>query len=886
MRKLSTTLALVGLLSPVGAQSLGVGEIKLQSSLNQHLRAEIPLVLSAERLTDLKVTLAAPKEFTKAGLERPHILTKLRFDAVRKPDGSFAVRVGSTDIIHEPFLSFLMEVSWPEGRVLRSFAVLLDPPQVLAKQTFPGSEAGSTEGTGDAASVEPPPSVQRNSDRAPESHHEVPLTAAAISGAVPTGSEYGPVRENEKLWDIAEALRSDSSVTVEQMVMALFRFNPHAFSRPNINALNSGVMLKVPDPNYIHGVSPSIARAEFYRHQRGGTGLRFGPSAREKISRAELPGSPAVRSAAAGTPGSSSDPVGLPAKPAPGPVDAQHPADPQTVEAHSHETEGMRLRLAELEKRVSDLQEALREKDAQRSQLQSGTEPPVRSADRMPAESPVTPSVSAPHVREGGTALDQAAGSSTVGTEDHPQVIAASSESSGNPVPSPIAADAGSSSASAANVAPADAEGKPEAANLQTASAERSAGAAESVEPGVWTFSGVGVVAASLLGAFLWRRRKAASNAPEEYDYLESVEDDTATGWPREVDEAAGRDSVWVPSQAASDCVAEKRATGNGSPDEVDPVLESDVYLAYGKHRQAEEAIRNAILEYPERAEYRLKLLEVYLAADDKPKFQDYALELKLQNEFPDPNFWRRVVEMGQKLCPENPLFRNGSEPTVPIVAEEKLFGLAESGDDTDELIAELKRFGVTAREKASQLHESSRVAADKLNESVHDIAWTSPEFKPPTLAPKKTANDEKASSVDHDHMIAFESSEGPSSQAMDAILTAPPAIHYQRYSEDHGDGNITVSTNSQPGGPAVVTGVENTLRTEGGFIESAAETGGSDGLLTDRDDLETRLDLARAYADMEDYGHAKAFLGEVMEKGTEQQKSEATILLSKLEPV
>ena len=111
MSDFSKTLALIGLLTPLGASALGIGEIRTQSSLNQVLRAEIPLVLSGnDRLENIRIRLASPEAFQQAGVERQHGLTQLRFKPLARPDGRHVIQVSSRDAITDPFLDFLVEV--------------------------------------------------------------------------------------------------------------------------------------------------------------------------------------------------------------------------------------------------------------------------------------------------------------------------------------------------------------------------------------------------------------------------------------------------------------------------------------------------------------------------------------------------------------------------------------------------------------------------------------------------------------------------------------------------------------------------------------------------------------------------------------------------------
>ncbi|GAB6068056.1 hypothetical protein JCM13664_13750 [Methylothermus subterraneus] len=229
MRKFAKTLAVVGAITPAGVNALGLGEIRLHSALNQRLLAEIPILASGEDVSQIRVGLASAEAFAKAGLPRPYYLADLRFKPIRKADGSFVIRVTSNEVMREPFLDFLLEVDWPEGRMLREFTVLLDPPVFLA-------EAG-----------EPAPKSVRPAE-------------AAIGQA----AEYGPVRRGESLWAIADRLKP-SAITTEQMAIALLQTNPEAFAEPNVNALKAGAILKIPSQEALAGLSPEQARREFQR---------------------------------------------------------------------------------------------------------------------------------------------------------------------------------------------------------------------------------------------------------------------------------------------------------------------------------------------------------------------------------------------------------------------------------------------------------------------------------------------------------------------------------------------------------------------------------------------------------------------------------------------
>lgn len=123
------------ILIPGHVFSLGLGDISVDSVLNQPLQAQINLISArVEELEELRVTLAPTDVFDRVGVPRPYFLTQLKFEPVSLPNGRTAIRVTSKDPVREPFLTFLVEVTWPKGRLLREYTVLLDPPEFAQQQ--------------------------------------------------------------------------------------------------------------------------------------------------------------------------------------------------------------------------------------------------------------------------------------------------------------------------------------------------------------------------------------------------------------------------------------------------------------------------------------------------------------------------------------------------------------------------------------------------------------------------------------------------------------------------------------------------------------------------------------------------------------------------------
>ena len=137
VRKSSIYILLISFLLIIPGQllSLGLGEIEVDSALNQPLNAQINLISArADELEEMRVELAPANVFDRVGVPRPYFLTQLKFTPVSLPGGGTAIRVTSKDPVREPFLTFLVEVTWPKGRLLREYTVLLDPPEFAQQQ--------------------------------------------------------------------------------------------------------------------------------------------------------------------------------------------------------------------------------------------------------------------------------------------------------------------------------------------------------------------------------------------------------------------------------------------------------------------------------------------------------------------------------------------------------------------------------------------------------------------------------------------------------------------------------------------------------------------------------------------------------------------------------
>lgn len=365
---LAVSIALGAVNAPVHA--LGLGELDSESALNQNFNGAITLLsVAPEELDMIRVRLADADAFKRAGIERPFYLSLLKFEPAVSATGKTVIQVTSGFPIREPFLNFLVEVNWPNGRVLREYTVLLDPPTTTRRR--------------------PPQVVPASRSPAPASpvSAKVPARAAPRTAGTsqqpltqPTAGEYGPVRANETAWSIAKRVRPQG-VSMAQMMMALLDANPAAFVGGNINRLRRGQILRVPQLDEIQAISRQQARAA-YRDQQDAWLARRGEKVQQAATTDAAPEAPVPQDDA-----TAQDELRI-ATPRPEGEGEAGAADSavdttttqslktrlivarENAETSRQESETLRSQVDDLQARLQDMQKLLSLKDDQLSQLQ------------------------------------------------------------------------------------------------------------------------------------------------------------------------------------------------------------------------------------------------------------------------------------------------------------------------------------------------------------------------------------------------------------------------------------------------------------------------------------------------------------------------------------
>jgi pilus assembly protein FimV len=722
------TLSLCG--TPLAADALGLGDIELFSSLNQPLDARIELKAWQENeLEIIKVDLGSKEQFERAGLERPSALSKLDFAVVEEQDRAAYIKVSSKEPFKEPFLDFLVDVSWPQGHVLREYTLLLDPPLYGAAVSREAQRNVVQQGAADADSGSNRAQFSRSARTSASGQLDrFGEAAQATQGrgvdSSPTGREtrsvstspnghdgpanYGPTQAGDNLWSVATQLQAESSAGTNQMMLALFQNNPHAFSKQNMNLLKKGVVLQIPDRDQVASISQAQALAEIKHHHalwqeyrqsiaettgKAPAGTIPGESeatdraAASDVAEAASEGRVKLLSAGAGTAGAGgrSDP-GNDAKA----LRQELTLALEDAEAKQNENVELRDRVAEAETLIQDLQRLVNLKDDTIAALQSQlADAGAGAGDVSVATAPEVPDsrVAITKTEDGlsSQGSDKPAGASDieVGATDGamaPEDTVAAPElpsDQANKIEENGASKTDVDHAVTADSPAAAAPTEPQQASPEIVSEDKGQSfltwirEGASVDPALF---GIGLGGLLMLGSGvgLWRRRRASEPAlavPGMDDYSVAAEE-PAQDVSARAEEGAEVAEEPVSSQERRDQRAQlpedeaHSIAAHFHKEEAideDPLAEVNVYLAYERFDQAEQLIKEALEKYPHRHEYKVKLLETYAAANKPTAFQGYAQTVRDEVGEHNP-FMEKVMQWWQELAPDQALFPDTME--------------------------------------------------------------------------------------------------------------------------------------------------------------------------------------------------------------------------------
>ena len=608
VRKLVLAIAAASALSSGMAQALGLGGLTVKSTLNQPLLAEIELTevqdLSASQVVP---SLATSAEFAQAGVGRVAILDDLTFTPVVNPGGKSVLRITSTKPIRDPYVKFLVQVLWPNGRALREYSLLLDPPK-FSPQAAAAAAAGSAQ----------LPSTAPNAAPATAPAAEAPAPAPAPSTPAPAPepklTQY-TTANNDTLWEIAERVKNGG--TVQQTMLAIQALNPDAFIAGNINRLKKGQVLRLPSPQESTALAQPRAVAEVAEQNRAWREGRRLPSGARQVdatrrdrtgpspSQIDAKDSLSLVSANAkpGAKGAASDNAD---------VSTQLATTQESLDSTRRDNAELKSRMTDLQSQVDKLQRLIQLKNDQLAKMQASgaaIPPPVDPAN---AANPANPAVSPNSVTNPNNAANPAMQAEVVPN-------AAAPDAAGK-APNEIAPeDALPVDGAAVTSATPD---QPLIVPTEPVVDEDNRSALDKIlsSPMLMGIIGGGALLVLLLLLLLLARRRNALIEAEKHRQMAralSEESDFASDMDMPPSSFEGLETPaphakMPPAPTVTEPVREHPA---------DALVQAEIHIAYGRTNQAVAVLEDAIKHEPERSDLRLKLMEVYAEQDNTAGF-------------------------------------------------------------------------------------------------------------------------------------------------------------------------------------------------------------------------------------------------------------------------
>jgi pilus assembly protein FimV len=693
------------LLVSAAAQAAGLGKLTVLSHLGEPLRAEIDVVaVEKGELDTLNAKLASPDAYIQSNLPYPSPALGMKLAVDKRASGAPYIIVTSAQAIPEPFVDLLVELTWQGGKILRAYTALLDPPafaaapqpspapqaaapvapapvapppernietQLGSEMQQPKAEQPPAETTAEAAPVPlaPPAEVPPPTDIAP-----TPQKKAAPAKETAKEDSYGPVKRGDTLSKIAKEYKADD-VTLEQMLVLLYRNNKDAFVSKNMNRLRTGKVLSIPDPSEASSISAKEARKEVraqvadfnaYRERLAAAAGGAVPESPSQAAAGRITGPVTEKGAVPG--GEPKEVLKLSKGEAPGASKALQETVRNLEEelaARDRTIKEANERVARLEKTVKDMEGLLKLKN--KGMAEATTPPPTPAPPQAmtPAAKPevimpkpATPAPATPAMPPPPMPAPQPSEMAKPGTAITP------------PAPAiPPAPMTGPMASSGTQPQPNIVAPKPRPKPKIVAPPPAPPSLFDQVldEP---VYLGAGVLVIALL-AFL-AFRMVRSRRTDDYGDIAAEKKTSDVG----AFAATGTDGTGAMAAAA------RAAQQAQIAEEVDPLAEAEIYLAYGRDGQAEEILKEALQNQPRRHEIHLKLLEIYAKRKDVASFDPIARELQ-QSTGSKGEIWQQATRLGYQIDPANPRYLAGKPSGAEVAAAAAAAAVATGGDKT-----------------------------------------------------------------------------------------------------------------------------------------------------------------------------------------------------------
>jgi pilus assembly protein FimV len=264
---------MMALSMPGAANALGLGDIHVDSGLNERLAAEIDIVgATATELTELQAAVANRETFLHYGADRPGFLSSTTFKVTQDSQGRPVLAVRSSESFTEPVVNFLVDLHWRNGEMIRQYTLLLDPPGFAASMPAAPSIPAATAATAAvstpaALSIPVSPAaaapIAETKAQTVSQQADPPRVQAGSAGDQGAGRKTTHIKVGAKAtlrgiaWRAGERSESD----LQRMMIAIFRANPSAFDG-NINRMRRGAVLAIPARAELAAISKTEAKHE------------------------------------------------------------------------------------------------------------------------------------------------------------------------------------------------------------------------------------------------------------------------------------------------------------------------------------------------------------------------------------------------------------------------------------------------------------------------------------------------------------------------------------------------------------------------------------------------------------------------------------------------
>jgi pilus assembly protein FimV len=851
---------------PLLAHAVGLGNLRVLSALGQPLDAEIQIVSEqAGEMDSVTARLPSQDAFRQAGIEFNPVLLGMQFK-VEQHDGKPVLKLTTKQPVNEPFLDILVELQWSSGRLVREYTFLLDPPEYKVPKAVvtPAPSVMPTEKPAQAAAAAAPIEAKPLEAK--------PLETKPLEAAPPPPPPFIPqpkapvtheVKKGDTLGAIARA-NMPRGVTYNQMLIALYRANRAAFIRDNINLVRAGRILDIPDEEAVSAIDPDDATrlvrsqmADFaaYRRKLAAAAPATSAAAPERAVSGRIGAKPEETAPAA-----QKDQLKLSkadAGNASGAMSSAASADDQA--ARERALQEAQSRVAELEKNVSDLQKLVELKNKALAELQQKATAAPAAPAPVPAAAPAPKPAAEP-----------------AKAAEAPKPAAEPAKPAAAPAPKPAAPQ------------PAAPKPAPKPRPMAKTPPPPPSFLDEVLDDPL-KLGGVGVALVLILGggAWAWRRRKKAGQALGEGSFSA-------------LSQAGGAASEFSagPSIGAGPSLSQS-SVGGMEADEVDPIAEADVYMAYGRDAQAEEILNEALQKDAKRPAIHAKLMEIYAGRRDARSFEQAAHKLQSLTGGSGPD-WEKAAALGRSIDPQNPLYGGTGEaaaagpsfgaepepvhapapnldfdldaasapaagPDIPLDAGEQehtqptasaAFDFDIGGSTGEMQASDFARGGTLRMDRGAQAKSEAAGLEFDLGgggETQKAAETGAIEFEAPAAAPEPAPKAE------------------PAATAADTLGSMDFNLDL-----DMGETKPTPTPSAEPA-PLDLSSISLDLDTPG---EAASPAASSDPKWQE---VATKLDLAKAYEEMGDKDGARELLNEVVKEGDSAQQGQAKQMLSSL---